>query len=71
MSARRVNEATSRATSPDSVSFTFVINTAPFENNDDHEFRVLWRSPTGGTATISKGSLNLLYQQGSHDCPVG
>ncbi|HEX9411222.1 MAG TPA: hypothetical protein VF986_05955 [Actinomycetota bacterium] len=58
-----------QAGSQDSVSFNFVINTGPFENNDNHEFSVLWRSPTGGTATIVKGTLNLLYQEGSHDCP--
>jgi hypothetical protein len=60
-----------QAGSQDSVSFTFVINTGPFENNDNHEFSVLWRSPTGGTARIIKGTLNLLYQHGSHDCPSG
>jgi hypothetical protein len=60
-----------QAGSQDSVSFTFVINTGPFENNDNHEFRVQWRSPTGATTTIIKGTLNLLYQHGSHDCPTG
>ena len=60
-----------QAGSLDSASFTFVINTGPFENNDNHEFSVFWRSPTGGTATILKGPLNLLYQHGSHDCPSG
>jgi hypothetical protein len=53
----------------ESFSYTFVKGTAPFEDNDTHVFDVQWRSPTGSRVTLTSGDLNLLYQQGIHNCP--
>jgi hypothetical protein len=53
----------------ESFSFTFVGNTAPFEDDDSHVFGIQWRSPTGGTVSLYRGALNLLYQAGTHNCP--
>jgi hypothetical protein len=53
----------------ESFSYTFVKGTAPFEEDDTHVFEVQWRSPTGNRLTLTSGDLNLLYQQGSHNCP--
>jgi hypothetical protein len=36
----------------ESFSFTFVGNTAPFEDDDSHVFGIQWRSPTGGTVSL-------------------
>ncbi|HEY2174501.1 MAG TPA: hypothetical protein VGH85_11905 [Mycobacteriales bacterium] len=52
----------------DSVSFTFVQNTGPFENNDHHSFAVEWRSVTGAPVKLVKGDLNLQYETGTHGC---
>ncbi len=52
----------------DSFSFTFVLSLGTFENNDHHAFEVEWRSPTGGTTTLERATLNLQYQQGTHSC---
>lgn len=53
----------------ESFSFTWVANTAPFEDDDSHVFGIQWRSPTGGTVSLYRGALNLLYQAGTHNCP--
>jgi hypothetical protein len=53
----------------ESFSFTFVARTAPFEDDDSHVFDVQWRSPTGGQVTLSRGALNIFFQQGTHNCP--
>jgi hypothetical protein len=53
----------------ESFSYTFVANTAPFEDDDSHTFGVQWRSPTGGQVQLDRGALNLLYQAGTHNCP--
>lgn len=53
----------------ESFSFTWVGNTAPFEDDDSHVFGIQWRSPTGGRAGLYSGALNLLYQAGTHNCP--
>jgi hypothetical protein len=53
----------------ESFSFTWVGNTAPFEDDDSHVFGIQWRSPTGGTVSLHRGALNLLYQAGTHNCP--
>lgn len=53
----------------ESFSFTWVGNTAPFEDDDSHVFGIQWRSPTGGTVSLYRGALNLLYQAGTHNCP--
>lgn len=53
----------------ESFSYTFVANTGPFEDDDSHVFGVQWRSPTGGTVSLYRGALNLLYQAGTHNCP--
>lgn len=52
----------------ESFSFTFVGNTGPFEANDNHRFDLQWRSPSGGTATLHRGAMNLLYRQGLQAC---
>jgi hypothetical protein len=54
----------------DSTSFTFVTNTSTFEANDDHQFDVEWRSPTGAKTTLIGATLNLQYQAGTHTCPT-
>jgi hypothetical protein len=53
----------------DSFSYTFVAGTAPFEDDDTHAFTAQWRSPTGRPVTLTRGDLNLLFQQGTHNCP--
>ncbi len=52
----------------DSVSFTFVQETGPFEANDNHSFDVEWRSVTGAPVKLIKGDLNLQYQKGTQSC---
>jgi hypothetical protein len=52
----------------DSFSFTFLANVSPFEANDHHVFDVEWRSPTGRSTTLERGTLNLQYQQGTQAC---
>ncbi len=52
----------------DSFSFTFVMSASPFENNDHHAFNVEWRSPTGRTTTLDRGTLILQYEHGTHSC---
>ena len=36
--------------------YTFVANTAPFEDDDDHRFDLQWQSPTGATITLHAGA---------------
>jgi hypothetical protein len=49
----------------ESFSYTFVGRTSRFENSDQHSFEVQWSSPTGGRATMTRGDVNVLFQQGS------
>jgi hypothetical protein len=53
----------------ESFSYTFVRGTRPFEDDDTHVFDVQWRSPTGARVTLKRGDVNLLFQQGTHNCP--
>lgn len=52
----------------DSFSFTFLANVSTFEGNDHHVFDVEWRSPTGRSTTLERGTLNAQYQQGTQGC---
>ena len=52
----------------ESVTYTFVANTAPFEADDDHRFDLQWKSPTGATITLHAGAVNLVFQRGTQGC---
>ena len=52
----------------ESVTYTFVANTAPFEADDDHRFDLQWKSPTGATITLHAGAVNLVFQKGTQGC---
>jgi len=52
----------------ESVTYTFVANTAPFEADDDHRFDLQWQSPTGATITLHAGAVNLVFQRGTQNC---
>lgn len=55
-----------------SFSYTFVANALDFEASDGHTFGVQWRSSTGGVVTLTRGDMNLLYEEGpapGHTCP--
>jgi hypothetical protein len=52
----------------DSVTYTFVANTGPFEADDDHRFDLQWQSPTGATITLHAGAVNLVFQRGTQGC---
>jgi hypothetical protein len=52
----------------ESVTYTFVANTAPFEADDDHRFDLQWQSPTGATITLHAGAVNLVFQRGTQSC---
>lgn len=52
----------------ETFSATFVGNTAPFEADDTHRFNVQWRSPSGGTVTLDRGVLDLLFERGDQGC---
>ena len=52
----------------ESVTYTFVANTAPFEADDDHRFDLQWQSPTGATITLHAGAVNLVFQKGTQGC---
>jgi hypothetical protein len=52
----------------ESVTYTFVGNTAPFEADDDHRFDLQWQSPTGATITLHAGVVNLVFQRGTQGC---
>jgi hypothetical protein len=53
----------------ESFSYTFAGPTGPFEANDNHVVDVQWRSPTGQPVTLVLGGVNLLYEQGTLQCP--
>lgn len=53
----------------ESFSYTFARRTLPFEDDDTHGFTVQWRSPTGERVTMARGVLNLLFQNGTRNCP--
>jgi hypothetical protein len=48
-----------------SFSFTFVGRMGTFEGSDGHLFDVQWRSPTGGAVTFHRGTMNILFGEGS------
>jgi hypothetical protein len=52
----------------ESVTYTFVANTAPFEADDDHRFDIQWQSPTGSPITLHAGAVNLVFQRGTQGC---
>jgi hypothetical protein len=52
----------------ESVTYTFVANTGPFEADDDHRFDLQWQSPTGATITLHAGAVNLVFQKGTQGC---
>jgi hypothetical protein len=52
----------------ESVTYTFVANTGPFEADDDHRFDLQWQSPTGATITLHAGAVNLIFQKGTQSC---
>jgi hypothetical protein len=52
-----------------SFSYTFVRGTGPFENDDTHSFSVQWRSPSGSQVRLAHGVVNLLFQDGTNNCP--
>jgi hypothetical protein len=52
----------------DSFSFTWLSTVGPFEANDHHSFDVEWRAPLGGTVTLDRATVNVLYQRGTHAC---
>ena len=52
----------------ESVTYTFVANTGPFEADDDHRFDLQWQSPTGATITLHAGAVNLVFQRGTQGC---
>jgi len=52
----------------DSSAFIFIANAATFEANDNHVFDVEWRSATGRSSTLERGTLNLQYEAGTQAC---
>lgn len=52
-----------------SFSFAFAVNLGPFEQNDHHGFDVQWRSTTGANVTLNRGLINVIYQEGTRQCP--
>lgn len=52
----------------ETVTYTFVANTAPFEADDDHRFDLQWQSPTGAPITLHAGVVNLVFQRGTQSC---
>lgn len=52
----------------ESVSFTFVANTAAFEANDNHRFDIQWRSPSGAPVRLHDAAINLVFERGSQSC---
>lgn len=49
----------------ESFSYTFITSTGTFEADDKHALQVQWQSATGGTVTLSRGDLNVLYGKGT------
>jgi hypothetical protein len=56
-------------TGRESFSYTFVRGTRPFEDDDTHSFSVQWRSPSGNQVRLAHGVVNLLFQDGTNNCP--
>jgi hypothetical protein len=52
----------------ESVTYTFVGNTAAFEADDDHRFNLQWQSPTGIPITLHRRAVNLVFQRGTQSC---
>jgi len=52
----------------ESVTYTFVGNTGPFEANDNHRFDIQWQSPSGAPVTMRDGAANLVFQKGKQSC---
>ncbi len=52
----------------ESVTYTFVANTGPFEADDDHRFDLQWQSPSGSTIRLHGGAVNLVFQAGTQNC---
>ena len=52
----------------ESVTYTFVANTGPFEADDDHRFDLQWQSPSGSTIRLHRGAVNLVFQAGTQNC---
>jgi hypothetical protein len=52
----------------ETVTYTFVGNTGPFEADDDHRFEIQWQSPTGAPITLHSGVVNLVFQRGTQNC---
>ena len=52
----------------ESVTYTFVGNTAPFEANDNHRFDIQWQSPSGAPVTLHAAVANLVFQKGTQSC---
>jgi hypothetical protein len=48
-----------------SFSYTFVGAVGPFEADDGHSFAVQWRSVTGAPVEMRRGTVDLLFQDGS------
>jgi hypothetical protein len=52
----------------ETVGFTFVGNTAPFEANDNHRFDIQWQSRSGAPVTLHAGAVNLVFKAGTQAC---
>jgi len=52
----------------ESVTYTFVGNTGPFEANDNHRFDIQWQSPSGVPVTLHGAAANLLFHKGRQSC---
>jgi hypothetical protein len=52
----------------ESVTYTFVTNTAPFEADDTHRFDIQWQSPSGATVKLHAGVANLVFARGTQGC---
>jgi hypothetical protein len=50
-----------------SFSYTWVADAQPFEGSDGQGLEVQWRSPSGQPITLTRGDVNVLFEQGS--CP--
>jgi hypothetical protein len=52
----------------ETVSYTFVASTGPFEANDNHRFDIQWQSQSGAPVTLHAGAVNLVFKAGSQAC---
>jgi hypothetical protein len=50
-----------------SFSYTFVDSAGTFEGSDSHAIILQWRSLTGGSVSMTRGDINLIFQTGT--CP--